>query len=67
MKVKSGVIAPHPSGEPGRCVIYSLDAMTTSIPEWGLSMLLKTMIRSEMKKRCAKFKASTYYAELAAR
>lgn len=64
MKVKSGVLVPHPSGDPNLSVLYTLDMMSTSIPEWGLSMLLKSMVKGEMKKRATKFRASSYYANL---
>lgn len=67
LKVKSGVIEPHPSGNPDACVIYTLDAMTSSIPDWSLSMLIRALVKSEMKRRCSKFKASSYYASLLAK
>ena len=65
LKVKSGVITAHPSGDPNRSVIYSLDCMGTTIPEWGLAMLMKSMLKSEIKKRADKFLKSSYYAQLA--
>ena len=60
--MKSGVIQPHPSGDPDKSVIYTLDAMSASMPEWGLSMLMRSMVKSSMTKRISSFKASSYYA-----
>ena len=66
MKVKSGVIEPHPSGDPEQSIIYTLDAISSSIPEWGLKMMMKTMVSGELKKRALKFKASSFYANFVA-
>lgn len=64
MKVKSGVLQAHPSGDPNQCVVYTLDCMGTGMPEWGLSMLMKNMLHGEMRKRTAAFKQSSHYERL---
>lgn len=61
LKVKSGVVSPHPSGDANRSVVYSLDSLGTSMPEWGLAMLMKTMLKGEMKKRSTAFIKSSHY------
>ena len=66
MKVKSGVVQAHPSGDPNKSVVFSLDMFGSGMPEWGLSMMMKTMLKSEMKKRTSAFLKSNYYARLMA-
>jgi hypothetical protein len=57
----SGVILSH------RCVVYALDCLSTSIPEWGLSMLMKNQVKAEMKKRTDAFLKSAHYAQIMSR
>ena len=60
LKIKSGVISPL-AGEPGKCVLYSLDMVNLSMmPSWGMSMMLKSVVMKQMTKMVSLFKASDY-------
>ena len=60
MKIKSGVISPHPDS-PGKTMLRSLDSANLSMmPDWGLGMLLKSHVSKQIGSMQRLFKASEY-------
>merc|ERR550514_855128 len=56
LKVKTGVISPHPT-DPGMCLLTGCDLVNLGmVPKWGLGFLLKKMTLPAIASQTAKYK-----------
>lgn len=63
LKIKSGVISPHPEN-PDKCILVSLDSMTPGMmmPDFALKAMMKSKATGPVKDMIVKFKKSQFYA-----
>lgn len=64
MKIKSGIICPHPE-DPNKCLITSLDKVNLKyLPNFALKKMLKSTFSGKLHDMVNKYKKSTVYTTI---